>query len=123
MSGIARAVAAKLPHHIVQGSNNREKIFFSDKEKYMSLLMKYADICNSQILDKCLKNSHVHLPTRSKKEDSLYKMIQGVTLCYTQHINRKYKRTVRPFDSEGFMKKTEKKLDRRFILKPPWRVK
>jgi putative transposase len=104
MPRIARAVAARFPHHVVQRGNNREKIFFSDedKEKYISLLKKYADKCNSPILAYCLMNNHVHLLTRPKKEESLYKMMQGVTLCYTQYINRTYKRTGRLWESRYY---------------------
>jgi putative transposase len=40
-------------------------------------------------------NNHVHLLARPKREESLYKMMQGITLCYTQHINRKYEKTGR----------------------------
>lgn len=104
MPRIARAVAAGFPHHIVQRGNNREKIFFSneDKEKYISLLKKYVDKCNSPILAYCLMSNHVHLLTRPRKEESLYKMMQGVSLCYTQYINRTYKRTGRLWESRYY---------------------
>jgi putative transposase len=44
-------------------------------------------------------SNHVHLLTRPKNEESLYKMMQGVTLCYTQHINKEHKRTGRLWES------------------------
>jgi putative transposase len=101
MPRIARAVATGFPHHVIQRGNNKEKVFFDkkDREQYLSLLKKYADKWNSPILAYCLMSNHVHLLMRPKEEESLYKMMQGVTLCYTQYINRKYKRTGRLWES------------------------
>src|SRR3989338_3850199 len=101
MSRMARAVALGFPHHVVQRGNNREKVFLSkaDKEKYLSLLKKYSGKWNSPILAYCLMSNHVHLLTRPTKNESLYKMMQGITLCYTQYINRTYKRTGRLWES------------------------
>ncbi len=101
MPRIARAVATGFFHHVVQRGNNREKVFFEgeDREKYLELLKKYSDKWDSPILAYCLMSNHIHLLTRPKSEESLYKMMQGVTLCYTQHINRKYQRTGRLWES------------------------
>src|SRR4030067_1217584 len=101
MPRIARAVAAGFPHHVVQRGNNREDTFFEkeDRENYLSLLKKYSEKWDSPILAYCLMSNHIHLLTRPKEEESLYKMMQGVTLCYTQYINRKYKRTGRLWKS------------------------
>lgn len=101
MPRIARAVAAGFPHHVIQRGNNREKIFFDkeDKEKYLSLVKKYSDKWESPVLAYCLMSNHVHILTKPKKEESLYKMMQAVTLCYTQHLNRKYERTGRLWES------------------------
>ena len=101
MPRIARAVAPEFPHHVVQRGNNKEKIFFlkEDNEKYLSLVKKYSEKWNSPILAYCLMSNHVHLLTKPKEEESLYKMMQGITLCYTQYINRTYKRTGRLWES------------------------
>lgn len=101
MPRIARAVAEGFPHHVVQRGNNREKVFFDkeDRDKYLSLLKKYSDKWNSPILAYCLMSNHVHLLSRPKGNESLYKMMQGATLCYTQYINRRYKRTGRLWES------------------------
>jgi len=101
MPRIARAVASGFPHHVIQRGNNREKVFFDkeDREKYLSLLKRYSDKWDAPILAYCLMSNHVHLLTRPKNEESLYKMMQGITLCYTQYINREYKRTGRLWQS------------------------
>ncbi|MFZ3091811.1 MAG: transposase [Nitrospirota bacterium] len=123
MPRIARAVAIGYPHHIVQRGNNKEKVFFNkkDKERYLSLLIKYSDTWNCPILAYSLMTNHVHLLVRPKIEESLYKIMQGVILCYTQYINREYGRTGRPYGGEGFITKMENKLDRTFRLGLPGR--
>jgi REP element-mobilizing transposase RayT len=83
MPRIARGVAVSYPHHIVQRGNNREKVFFhdKDKEKYLTLLKKYAEKWNVRILAYCLMSTHVHLLAKPLEDISLFKMMQGVTLC------------------------------------------
>ena len=101
MPRIARAVAGGFPHHVVQRGNNREKVFFDkeDREKYLTYLKKYSERWDCPLLAYCLMSNHIHLLARPKKEESLYKMMQGITLCYTQYINRKNQRTGRLWES------------------------
>ncbi|HET6516025.1 MAG TPA: transposase [Thermodesulfovibrionales bacterium] len=101
MPRIARAIAVDFPHHIVQRGNNRENVFLSkkDREKYLDLLKKYSEKWDVPVLAYCLMSNHVHLLARPKNEMALYKMMQGLTLCYTQHINRTYNRTGRLWES------------------------
>src|SRR3990172_7738587 len=96
MPGIARAVAIGYPHHIIQRGNNRGKVFHDpeDRKQYLTLLKKYSGKWNSPVLAYCLMSNHVHLLVRPASDESLYKMMQGVTLCYTQYVNRKYQRKV-----------------------------
>jgi putative transposase len=104
MPRIARAVAGGYPHHVIQRGNNREQVFLDkkDREKYLSLLKKYSDKCKSRILVYCLMTNHIHLLIKPHEEISLCKMMQGVTLCYTQYVNRKYKRTGRLWESRYY---------------------
>lgn len=104
MPRIARAVAGGYPHHIIQRGNNRGQVFFDkdDRTKYLSLLKKYSDKWKARILVYCLMTNHVHLLIRPNEETSLCKMMQGVALCYTQYLNRKYKRTGRLWESRYY---------------------
>lgn len=97
MPRIARAIAPGFPHHIVQRGNNRGDVFFSpeDRAVYLYLLKKYSEKWNTPVNCYCLMTNHVHLLAKPYSGESLHKMMQGVTLCYTQHINRKYGRTGR----------------------------
>lgn len=101
MPRIARAVATGFPHHIVQRGNNKDTVFsdHEDKETYLSLLKKYSDKWKAPIAAYCLMSNHIHLLAKPENDESLHKMMQGVTLCYTQHINRKFGRTGRLWES------------------------
>lgn len=97
MPRIARIVGGGYPHHIVQRGNNKEKIFldWKDYEKYFSFLEKYSEKREVSVLAYCLMQNHVHLLVRPSENDGLAKLMQGVTLCYTQYFNRKEGRTGR----------------------------
>ncbi|NWF75793.1 MAG: transposase [Nitrospirae bacterium] len=101
MPRIRRAVAAGFPHHVIQRGNNREIVFFDseDRKKYLSLLKKYSVKWKSPIISYCLMSNHIHLLTIPESDESLFKMMQGLTLCYTQYINRMYQRTGRLWES------------------------
>ena len=101
MPRIARAVVAGFPHHIVQRGNNRAAVFFNQEDRavYLFLLKKYSEKWNTPVSCYCLMNNHVHLIANPSSEESLQKTMQGITLCYTQHINRKYGRTGRLWES------------------------
>jgi len=101
MPRIARAVAPGFPHHLVQRGNNRGNVFLdhADRTVYLFLLKKYSEIWNTPVICYCLMTNHVHLLAKPSSGESLQKMMQGLTLCYTQHINRKYRRTGRLWQS------------------------
>jgi putative transposase len=101
MPRIARAVAVGFPHHIIQRGNNRQKVFFAQetRKKYLSLLKEYLEKWDASLLVYCLMSNHVHLLIRPNLEESLAKIMQGVSLCYTQYFNRRYKKTGRLWES------------------------
>ena len=101
MPRIARAVATGYPHHIIQRGNNRQPVFFKRKDRifYFSLLKNYSEKWGVSIYAYCLMTNHVHLLATPKKDESLFKMMQGLTLCYTQYINRAYEKTGRLWES------------------------
>ena len=104
MPRIARAIAPGFPHHVVQRGNNRADVFFGheDSAVYLYLVKIYADKWNTPVISYCLMNNHVHLLIKPSSEISLQKIMQGVALCYTQHVNRKYKRTGRLWESRYY---------------------
>jgi len=104
MPRIARAVATGYPHHVVQRGNNRDQVFSSDSDRYayIALLKKYSEKWRVKLLAYCLMSNHIHLLLRPQGEESLHKMMQGVTLCYTQHINRTHGRSGRLWESRYY---------------------
>lgn len=101
MPRIGRVVAAGFPHHVVQRGNNREQVFFEEKDRkqYLSLLKKYSVKWESSVMAYCLMSNHVHLLIKPASDESLCKMMQGLTFCYTQYVNRIYQRTGRLWES------------------------
>lgn len=97
MPRIARIVGEGYPHHIIQRGNNKEPIFFDDKDraKYLYLLEKYSGECRCSIFSYCLMNNHVHILSVPDTELALSKMMQKLSLTYTQFINQRYNRTGR----------------------------
>ncbi len=104
MPRISRAIAVGYPHHIVQRGNNRGDVFFAeqDRKQYLDYLVKYAGKWNVRIIAYCLMTNHVHLLLSPKGETSLSKMMQGMTICYTQYINRTQRRTGRLWESRYY---------------------
>lgn len=104
MPRIARVVAVDYPHHVIQRGNNRQKTFFAQvtREKYLALLKEYTQQWNVSVLAYCLMSNHVHLLLRPHQPEALAKVMQGVSLCYTQYINKRYRRTGRLWESRYY---------------------
>lgn len=94
-------MAKGYPHHVIQRGNNRADVFSDgeDSEQYLSLLKRYSEKWQAPVLAYCLMSNHVHLLVTPTSEESLYKMMQGITLCYTQYYNKKYQRSGRLWES------------------------
>ncbi len=114
MPRVARIVVKGYPHHIVQRGNNRQNVFFDEQDKnyYLGLLKKYSEDCGCKIHAYCLMTNHIHSLMVPQQDNSLAKTMQKVSLRYTQHINKKLKRTGRLWecrfhsavvDTEGYL--------------------
>ncbi len=129
MPRIARIIGTGYPHHVVQRGNNRQTIFFddADREFYLKLLSKYAKECACKIKLYCLMQNHTHLISVPQKKESLSKMMQKLSLTFTQHINRKYKRTGRLWECRFYSSIIDKESYLlsvcRYIEKNPVRAK
>lgn len=85
------------PYHIIQRGNNRQVVFFEDedREEYLGLLKRYSQQWNCPVLAYCLMTNHIHLLIEVRSDQGLAKLMQGISLCYTQKVNKKYQRTGR----------------------------
>jgi len=97
MPRVARIVVPGWPHHLIQRGNNREKIFFDDEDRkcYLELIKHYIEKWKCYVYAYCLMPNHIHLLVEPTEEKTLRKMMQAISLCYTQTINTKYSRTGR----------------------------
>lgn len=104
MPRIGRVVITGYPHLVVQSGNNSGDVFFDEEDRwvYLYLLKKYSRKHFCPILSYCLMENHVHLLMRPKRNNSLAKTMQGVTLCYTQYINKKYGKSGRLWASRYY---------------------
>jgi len=97
MPRIPRIIGVGYPHHVVQRGNNREKVFLDrgDYERYLSFLSKYSEEKEAAVLAYCLMPNHIHLLVRPSEVETLPKMMQGITLCYSKYFNGENGRTGR----------------------------
>ena len=129
MPRIARICAEGYPHHITQRGNNKEKVFFdnADKRFYLDVLKQYKNKYSMKVLAYCLMGNHVHVLAVPEKETSLARGMGGTNLLYTQHINRKYGRSGRLWQSRFLSTIVEKKpylwAVMRYIERNPVRAK
>jgi putative transposase len=86
----ARIVVAGVAHHVTQRGNNREQVFFSDKDyrKYLSLLDCHASRAGTLVLGYCLMPNHIHLVVVPQTEDSLARTLGPLHSEYALAVNR-----------------------------------
>jgi putative transposase len=104
MPRIARIIAPQYPHHITQRGNNRTDVFFDDEDKavYLSFLNDYCNKWIVEIWVYCLMTNHLHILAVPATEGALSRCIGRTNLLYTQHVNRKYKRSGRLWQNRFF---------------------
>lgn len=90
MPRLARTVCTRVPHHITQRGNRREKVFFTDEDRqaYLGWLREYAEKHEMEILAYCLMTNHVHLVVVPTTEDSLQRVLKPLHMRYAQLVNR-----------------------------------
>src|SRR3989337_3065402 len=90
MPRLARTVCARVPHHITQRGNRREKVFFTDADRaaYLGWLKEYAEKHTLEILAYCLMPNHIHLIVVPATEEGLHQALKPLHMRYAQRINR-----------------------------------
>lgn len=100
----SQMVAIGYPHHITQRGNNREPVFFDDEDRwaYLDFLSHYTQNYQVDIWAYCLMTNHTHLLAVPNKPEGLARGIGLTNMMYTQHVNRKYHRSGRIWQSRFF---------------------
>ena len=95
MPRIARVVAAGVPHHITQRGNNRQQIFFSDRDRRfcLTLLRHHAERHGLRVLGWCLMPNHVHLIAIPEHERSLARALGRAHYEYAIYLNHERERS------------------------------
>jgi putative transposase len=89
MARLARVIAPKLPHHVIQRGVRSMEIFATDedRERYLALLAEFAARYALGIWAWCLMTNHVHLVVVPERKDSLARAIGEAHRRYTRRIN------------------------------------
>lgn len=100
----SRVVAVGYPHHISQRGNNREPVFFDDEDRwaYLDVLSHYSQKYQVDIWAYCLMTNHIHLLAVPNESESLARGLGLANMTYTQHVNRKYRRSGRIWQNRFF---------------------
>ena len=104
MPRIARVVAVGLPHHVTQRGNNRSQVFFDDDDRrfYLWTLAQYRRKHAVDIWGYFLMDNHMNALAVPQQPDSLARCFAGTNLVYTQHVNRKNRRSGRLWQNRFF---------------------
>ena len=88
MPRIGRIVMPGYPHHIIQRGNRSQKVFFSDKDKfiYKKLLHEQIIKYDLKVWAYCLMDNHIHLIVVPGHKQS-FKAISEADRRYTQMIH------------------------------------
>ena len=90
-----RMYLAGMPFHVIQRGNNRNKVFFAEKD-YSDYLDYLQDACRRYrvaVHAYVLMTNHVHLLMTPESENGISRVMQSLGRRYVQHINVKYGRT------------------------------
>ena len=89
MARLARVVAPKFPHRVIQRGVRSMAIFSSggDRQAYLTLIAEFAARWNLAIWAWCLMTNHVHLVVVPARADSLARAIGEAHRRYTRRIN------------------------------------
>jgi putative transposase len=97
MPRLARAVCARVPHHITQRGNRREDVFFAhaDRMAYRGWSRENAEQCAVDILAYCLMTKHIHLVAVPATEDGLQQTLKPLP-CATPDRSQSHAGLDRP---------------------------
>ena len=81
--------------HVRHRGHNRDRCFFGngDYERYLGLLEALSTEHACDVHAYCLMTNHVHLLVTPQSYDSCARMMKGLAQFYTQHVNKRQKRS------------------------------
>jgi REP element-mobilizing transposase RayT len=104
-----------IPFHVFARGNNREAIFFDEKDRiiYLKLLRDLRQELHFDLYTYALMDNHIHLLLTMRNESRLAKLMHALHFTYASYINRKYGRVGHVF--QGRYKGLPIQSDRYFL--------
>ncbi|MGH7427895.1 MAG: REP-associated tyrosine transposase [Candidatus Methylomirabilaceae bacterium] len=95
MARFPRLAVPSFPHHVIQRGNNRQPIFFAEKdyEVFRECLREAKRKCQARLYAYVLMTNHVHLLVEPERAGDLGRFMQSVGRRYVRYINDAYDRT------------------------------
>ncbi len=95
MARLPRLCIAGYPHHVIHRGNNRQKIFYDDRDwgYFLSLLRKSLEQFTCDLNAYVLMSNHVHLLITPQSDEALPLFMQAVSRDYARYFNKRYSRT------------------------------
>ncbi len=95
---MARSPRLTIPaysHHLIQRGNNRQPIFFAEKDYlyYLDCMQKAKNKCHCRLYSYVLMTNHVHLLIEPSHPGDLGRFMQSVGRRYVRYINETYGRS------------------------------
>ena len=83
------------PHHVIQRGNNRQPIFFEEKdhEVFLDCLREAKRTCHVRLYAYVLMTNHVHLLLEPEHAGDLGRFMQNVGRRYVRYMNDTHART------------------------------
>lgn len=114
MARLPRNLVPGLAQHVIQRGNNRQPVFFSDRDCrfYLDALREAAAHYECAIHAYVLMTNHVHLLLTPRRGGGLSRTMQSIGRRYVRHINSVYSRSgtlwegrfkSAVIDSEGYL--------------------
>ncbi|MFH1191166.1 MAG: transposase [Candidatus Omnitrophota bacterium] len=122
-----RCILPGLPHHALQRGNNRSVIFHNqtDKEYFLGNLQRSSFENGVAIGAYCLMANHFHLLLYPESKEGFILFMKNISQIYSQHFNRKYKRTGKIWENRYKLNIVEPELEwviARYIERNPVRA-
>jgi putative transposase len=101
MARIARFVVPRLPHHVTQRGNRRERVFFADEdyELYRDLLSSQCRKQGVAVWAYCLMPNHIHLILVPDRAEALGRALGETHRRYSAVVNARLRVTGHLFQS------------------------
>lgn len=83
------------PHHVIQRGNNRQSIFFEERDYvvFKDCLREAKRKCGIRLYVYVLMTNHVHFLLEPEQEEDLGRFMQSVGRRYVRYMNDTYERT------------------------------